>query len=353
MGIFPDFEGDLCKKHTFFKRIFKGWRSSGDFFKTNQNFSTFQNNLSMSNTQNTRVYGIAVTVLLLLAAGLGFFFWQKSKNYLAENEKMEAERQTLEAEKETVANSLDSLANAYAALRTENETLQGRVTSTAALVQQKETVIKQIRATSAKDLDALRAQVADLQKAKIEYETIISTLQGENSQLRDENKRLTGENTALKGSNTELTGQVQDLAKQLEEQIRKTQSASFRATSFRVELERRNDKLTSRAKKAREIFVSFDLADVPQAYQGQQKLYMVIRDEKGNPIVSTNPTKTTVYAPTGPVEIMAQQVKEVALEGTQRLTFNYKFDERLKAGNYVVAIYCDKGLLGASSFRLV
>ena len=98
--------------------------------------------------------------------------------------------------------------------------------------------------------------------------------------------------------------------------------------------------------------MSFDLADVPDIYQGPQKLYMVITDERGNPIASDNPTKATVYAPTGPVEIQAQQVKAVVLESTQRMSFHHKFDDKLKSGSYVVAIYCDKGLLGASSFKL-
>ncbi len=79
---------------------------------------------------------------------------------------------------------------------------------------------------------------------------------------------------------------------------------------------------------------------------------MVITDDRGTPIPTANPTKATVYAPTGPVEIQAQQVKEVALGPTQRMQFHHKFDEKMKAGNYVVAVYCDKGLLGASSFKL-
>lgn len=306
----------------------------------------------MSNTQNTRLYGFIVTVLLALAAVLGFFFWQKSKNYMAEKEKTEAERQELEIQKVVIERELDSLSNAYSYLRTENENLQGRVTSTAALVEEKENAIRQIKASTAADIAALRGQVAQLQRTKIELETIISTIRIENDSLRAENQRLTGENTELKGANTQLSGQVQDLAKQLEEQIRKTQSANFKATSFRVWTARKNEKLTTKARRSREIDVSFDLADVPEPYQGPQKLYMVITDEKGNPIPSTNPTKATVYAPTGPVEIQAQQVKAVVLESTQRMSFHHKFDEKLKSGNYVVAVYCDKGLLGASSFRL-
>lgn len=307
----------------------------------------------MSNNQNSNIYGIVVTVLLLLAAALGYFFWQKSRGYLAENEKVKIEKETLANEKAVIEATLDSLSSAYSALRTENESLQGRVNASAEIVQKKEATIQQIKNTAVKDVANLREQVEALRKAKIELETIISTLKAENDALKQENQRLTEENTQLKGSNTELTGQVQDLAKQLEEQIRKTQSAVFKASSFSVQLERKNDKLTYRAKKARELFISFDLADVPKPYQGQQKLYMVITDDKGNPVQSANPTKTTVYAPSGPVEIAAQQVKEVVLDNTQRLSFNHKLDERLKAGNYVVAIYCDKGLLGAATFKLV
>lgn len=307
----------------------------------------------MSDSQNSRIYGIVVTVLLALAAGLGFFFWQKSSNFQEEAAKADKEIIALEAEKQRIEQTLDSLSNAYASARTENETLQGKVSSSAEIIHQKEILIQKIRDTNSKDLQTLRAQVSDLQREKVAFETIISTLRAENDQLKNENKLLTDENNQLKGANADLETKTADLAKKLEEQIRKTQSATFRATSFRVELEKRGDRLTTRARRAREIFVSFDLADVPQSFQGQQKLYMVITDEKGNPIATTNPIKSTVYAPTGPVDIIAQQSKDVALENTQRLSFNYKFDERLKSGNYVVAIYCDKGLLGASSFRLV
>ncbi len=306
----------------------------------------------MSENQNSRVYGIVVTVLLILSAILGWFFWQKSRTVLSESKERQILLDSLTNVKLKIERELDSLSYAYSDLRTENESLQGKVTNTAALIEQKEIVIKQIKASNAKNLEELRKQVEDLQKTKTEYETIITVLRQENAQLKEENARLTGENEQLKGEKEQLSGQVTDLAKQLEEQIRKTQSATFKASSFRVEVERRNDKLTTKAKRARELLVSFDLADVPQPFQGPQKLYLVITDDKGNPVASKNPTKTTVYAPTGPVEIMAQQVKQVVLESTQRMSFVHKLEEKLKSGNYVVAIYCDKGLLGASSFRL-
>lgn len=306
----------------------------------------------MYNDRNTRAYGIAVTILLLLSAALGFVFWQKAKNYRLENERIETEKNNLQREKDHLTASLDSLYAAYSDVRIENENLQGRLSSSAEIIQKNEIVIRQIRAQSTREVGELRKQVEDLKRIKTEYETIISVLQKENEDLRNENTRLTQENTQLKGEREELSGQVSSLAKQLEDQIRKTQSASFRATSFRVELERRNDKLTTKARRVREVNISFDLADVPANFQGPENLYLVITDEKGNPIKSDNPMKATVYAPTGPVEIMALQKKAIVIQQTQRLSFTHKLDERIKTGNYVVAIYCDKGLLGASSFRV-
>ncbi len=306
----------------------------------------------MSDNQNSRAYGIIIALLLLLSAVMGYFFWQKSRTYVQETAKMELEKQQLELTKAQVEHALDSLSNSYADLRTENETLRGTITSTAALIQEKDAVIRNIKSSTAGDLQHLRDQVSTLEKTRIEYETIISTLKGENDALKAENQRLSGENATLKGSNSALNDQVAVLAKQLEEQIRKTQSATFKASSFRVTPVRRNDRLTAKAKRVRAIDVSFDLADVPANYQGTQKVYLVITDEKGVPIMSEGPTKATVHAPAGAVDITAQQMKTVVLESMQRLSFNFKFDDRLKSGSYVVAIYCDQGLLGASSFRL-
>lgn len=305
------------------------------------------------NSSNRSIFAIFTAILLLLAGVLGWFLWKQTKEMRAETEKKQQEYLALQQEKDQLIFSLDSLSTSYSNLRIEYENLEGKVVSSAKLVEQKEKVITEIRNTSAAELEALRRQVEDLRTNKAELGGLVEALQAENTALKNENTALKGENQQLQGKNEALTGQVSDLAKDLEAQIRKTQSANFKATAFRVEVERKGDKLTGKAKRAREINVSFDLADVPQQYQGPNKLYLVISDEKGNPIPTTNPIKQTVAAPTGPVDILAQQSRAVNLEKTQRIPFTYTFDDRLKGGNYIVAIYCDKGLLGVSSFRLM
>jgi len=299
----------------------------------------------MSTTGNSRIYSIIVTLLLLISAAIGWVFWDKSQKYQESLRQQEAVVDSLLQVKQQLEQELEALSQDYANLRTENESLQGQIAQSATIVEQKEITIKQIKTDASREVKALEKQIDELKKIKTEYETIISLLREENRQLREENQRLTEENT-------QLQGRVEDIAKQLEEQIRKTQSALFRATSFRVEVVRRADKLTAKARQARELLISFDLVDVPASFQGPQRLYLVVTDDKGKPIPTANPINATVYAPTGPVEIQAQQSKQVVLETTQRLSFTYHLEDRLKAGSYIAAIYCDKGLLGASSFRL-
>jgi regulator of replication initiation timing len=307
---------------------------------------------SQNNNQNSRTLVTTLILLLILSLGSSIYFWNKSRNAGASITSLTESVQALEAEKARIEHALDSLSAAYGEVRIENEGLRGKEASTAELIAQKDASIKKIKSQNNRELAALRAQLDELRQLKIEYETLITAVQVENEQLKAENQRLLGENQQLQTENSSLSGQVGDLAQKLEDQIRKTQSARFKATSFKVEIGRKNDKQTIRAKRAREINVGFDLIDVPEKYQGEQHLYLVITDEKGKAISSTKPIKTTIDAPTGSLQIEAQQVKAVSLAEKQRLSFNYRLDERLKSGNYVAAIYCNVGLLGASTFRL-
>ena len=309
-------------------------------------------NDNQNGNQGPRTLLTIAILLLILSIGASIYFWKKAKDAGMANSSLTENVESLQAQKAKLDQELDSLSLAYGDLRVENEDLRGKEATTAGLIAQKDATIKKIRSQNNREISELRTQLEELRQLKIEYETLITAVQTENEQLKAENERLLGENQELQTENTSLSGQVGDLAKKLEEQIRKTQSAKFKATAFRVEIGRRGDKQTLRAKKAREITVSFDLVDVPTSYHGDQHLYLAITDEKGKPIASSKPIKTTVEAPSGNLQIEAQQVKAVSLGETQRLSFTYKLDEKLKKGNYVAAIYCNVGLLGVSSFRL-
>jgi predicted RNase H-like nuclease (RuvC/YqgF family) len=306
----------------------------------------------MDKFERQRLYTILALLLLLLAGALGWFLWNKSQTYLVEKNKAVALYDSLTVVKARLETEVDSLQFSYDAVHAENTNLQGAMASATRNLREKDAAIAALKASNAGDIAGLNAQIEALQKAKTEFETVIGLLQSENQSLKTEVLTLKGQNETLSAENLQLSNEVSGLAKKLEDQIRATQSAIFKATAFRVEVEKRNDKLTTRAKRVREIAISFDLAGVPQPMQGQQKLYLAISDEYGKPIMDKANAVVNIDAPAQKVAITSQANKLVVLGETQRINFNYTIDERLGKGNYVVAIYCEKGLLGATSVRL-
>lgn len=130
--------------------------------------------------------------------------------------------------------------------------------------------------------------------------------------------------------------------------------AAFRANTFRIVAVKKSDKATAKSRKAREINIGFDLNTVPERYRGRRTLYLTLANEQGTPIKVEGGTPQTVRIPMdGNIfEIQAQQVMEVELSENQHLEFVVPLEERIQAGNYVAAVYSDKGKLGSASFYL-
>lgn len=288
-------------------------------------------------------------ILLLLAMGLGLWSWAKldtlQKTRAMETHQHEMVLDSLTQVKVGLEGTLDDLQTQFADLRHENDTLAQRMATATNIIAEKEVAIQEIKKKNVREESALRAQVQRLQSIKDRYETIIAVLDQKNAALMAENARL-------RGTTDSLSMEISDLGRRLEAQIRQTLSAQFKATSFRVEMERRNDHLTVRARRTRELNIIFDLNQVPANYQGNQELYLAITDDKGLPIASENPVQATIRTDKGTVAIIAQATQFQNINLNQRISMRYKLEDRLKKGTYVVSVYSEKGLLGVASFRL-
>ncbi len=289
-------------------------------------------------------------ILLLLLGGLGIWSWMRYDNLSSirqvETEQHEVVLDSLAQVKLALESQLDQLESDFSILRSENDTLANRLELSTNIIAAKEVAIQEIKGQNIREEGALRAQVQRLQTLKDRYETIIDV-------LSQKNTALTAENARLRGEADSLTTQISELGRQLEAQIRQTLSAKYKATSFRVEMERRNDKLTLRAKRTRELKVSFELNNVPASFQGSQQIYMAITDDKGIPIPIDNPIQATIKTEKGNVAIIAQATRLQNVIENQRILLSYKLDDRLKKGTYIVSVYSEKGLLGVASFRLI
>lgn len=308
----------------------------------------------MSTEKGLRTYGIVMTILFILAlAGFLITYFGKNK-VIAETS---SERDELLIERTNLERDLDSLQNVLQLASAENDSLEGSLSELQSLIEEKNALVSRLRAQSANTAKGLQNEINQLRQLRGELEGAIGQLQEENTTLRTENQRLTAENEQLTTERGQLTSQVEDLNKfnqTLQDQVAKLTRAGIKASAFRVDVETRSDKLTAKARRTREIAITFDLVDLPEEYQGEHTLYLVLTDVNGAllPIEGTM-TGANIPTPSGSaLQIQAQQTKDVNLSRAQRLSFNYPVEEKLKSGTYVATVYADFGILGSSSFRL-
>ncbi len=312
---------------------------------------------STEKEQRLRTYSTVMTILFLLALGGIIYLAVNRYQVKTDLSSTSTERDSLLVTRTNLENEVDSLSSAFANALAENDDLQGSMTDMQKMVAEKEAQIRQIRTQSTNTAEGLRKQVNQLQQIRGEMEGALGKLTQENTELRADNERLTGENTQLVTEKGQLSGQVADMQKfnsTLQNQVAKLTRAGVKASAFRVEVERRSNKLTTSARRTREVSITFDLVDLPEEFQGEHTLYLALTDVNGALLATggTN-TKASIPTPSGTnLEVVAQQTKQVNLAASQRLSFSYNVEEKLKAGTYVATVYADFGILGSSSFRL-
>ncbi len=182
---------------------------------------------------STENMALIALILLLLFAGFGVWSWMRlgtlEKVRQSEARQHEVVLDSLSQVKVALEDNLNQLEVAFADLSAGKDTLAKRLATATNIIAEKEIVIREIKSQNVREEKALRAQVQRLQTMKDRYETIIAVLDQKNAALRAENARL-------RGTTDSLSLQISDLGKQLEAQIRRTLSAQYKATSFRVEV---------------------------------------------------------------------------------------------------------------------
>ncbi|MFK7934731.1 MAG: hypothetical protein AB8G22_14570 [Saprospiraceae bacterium] len=304
--------------------------------------------------------GILIALALLFGIG-SCYFWNSSRQLGSQNLALKAEVEDLNQLKGSLETDIDSLQAAYATVVSENGELKGNLEEAEKRLAERESQLRRLRRSyktvqaEADDSASLRSQLEGLINAKSALEADISNLRTENQRLQEENAALASQVESANQKNTQLSGQVQDLDaknKAIRDRLDKLAPAGFRASAFRVEVEKRNNKLTSKARAAKEVSVSFDLINVPEDKQGLHKLYVAVTNFQGTPVKTTSSQSVTISNATETVTIDALTTKETNLNESQRLKLSFTPDQRLSPGYYNVFIYSDLGYLGSTSLRL-
>ena len=301
---------------------------------------------------------ILTVVAIILALGWAYTSWwgfglKGEKEALAnKNKSLNTELSELGILKEDLANEVDSLQSAYDMLAEENVSLQGDLDASRERVKRRDYTIKSVKASnkeSEAQMSSLRNEIQSLISSRAQLQNSINALQAENDSLRTR----TGVLEADLGVAREDNALLAKLNQSIEEEVGRLTLENFKASGFRVEMEKKwKSKATAKSRKAKKMLASFDLANVPEKYQGVRPIYLVITDDKGTPIKLANPVNATVAVNGQATNIIAAEAKEINIADTQRISFKHTLKERLKAGFYRVTVYTDIGLLGASSIRL-
>ena len=306
----------------------------------------------MKMEKKIRIYSAVMTSLFVLSAVTGTYYWKVSADRAAVNMDLGKEKETLLVEKGILSAQLESLHQTFEAAKAENSELRGTISKNELTLSEKDNQLNKLKKQSTKDrltIDDLRKEVAEMRNTKTNLEQEILALKSENQSLRAENSQLSAELHTAKRENTELANRISDL--NVVAQNTKL-PGGMRTSAFRVEVEKRNDKLTVKSKKAKELVISFDMMDVPSDMQGVQKLFLAISDNKGTPVKSKDATPVKVGTEDDAKEVVIHQSKEINLTQGQRLSFNYQLDDKLKPGTYRAAIYTKEGWIGSVSFRV-
>lgn len=207
---------------------------------------------------------IISAILFIALLGVGYWGYSTNKDKAAKVDQLSQQLNELDELKVNLQLEVDSLQNAYANLANENELLQGSVESAQKSIAEKDALIKKIRTTSTTESKNLKTQIQQLVGVRSDLQSSINRLQEENDSLRIVTGQLSSDLALAKSENTALT----NLNKTIQEEVKRLTLANFKASAFRVEVEKRRPKATAKAGRARRILVSFDLTSVAPEYRG-------------------------------------------------------------------------------------
>lgn len=301
-------------------------------------------------------YAGGITALTILSFVGLFFFWNAKRNLETINAEMSDAISAYDLKIKGLNGEIDSLMGAYASLSAENEDLQGSVENANLQLAARDAELSKIKRQSSKNLKAKQAELDQLMAFKASLEETMANLQAENQQLRNENTLLSRQLQDAQVENERLVNRMDDLEtdnQYLQRNLDRLAPTGIQGAAFRVEVQKRNDQLTVKGKRARQVDVSFDLIGVPEEWQGQQTLYLSLVDNKGLPVKTANNRSEQFQLANGQVLSFDSQLsKDFNISTSQRLAFHIPLDEKIPAGYYRANIYTKAGLVGSASFRL-
>ena len=296
--------------------------------------------------------------LLALATVIAVYFGFNSNYFKGETAKLQGELSELNDTKAQLEGDLQDLEENYDLQITENEALQAEIEERVAEVENLQNRLAQVRnklASSQASSAKIKERLAQLEDLKTALESDIENLKVENSELMASNDllsdELTASNQVIERLNLEVD-QLNESNRVLNEKLFTVAPAGYRADNFSIVAEKRNDKLTNKAKQVDEVKVKFNLNNVPREKHGESELYIAITDLRGDEVAVIPAQSVMVRGRNQDLKVKAADVQKVTLKDSQAIGMSFKPSDNMEGGEYNLMVYSADGYLGSTGFVL-
>jgi hypothetical protein len=288
-----------------------------------------------------------IGLLVALLGTWGYIIWDKNKVKETLQQK-DMQYAKVSADQEDLQKQLNDAIFQYDQLKTENVKKDSVITAKDREISDKKTRIQSLinkANASAPELAEARRLIASLNSDIASYKTQIEELQAQNSQLTQEKEYVTQERDQARrdydSSKVVISKREEDI-KEKEKVI--DIGSTLRASNFDINgiNERRGGKtnITSKAKKADMLRITFDLDENRIAPSGTKDIYICITDPEGKPVgvealgsakFVTREEGEKIY--TGKVDVNYTQGQR------QSVKFEWKPNSKFSTGDYKIQVY--------------
>ncbi len=294
---------------------------------------------SKKNATRLIILGILVALIAIAAAVLGYHYFY-TKPLLEENEEL---KELAELEKQEMESQYRDFDVQYEMLQSQlsNDSLIAQIENERRHTQQLLEELERTKATDAAEIKRLKAEIASLREVLKSYIVQVDSLNRLNQSLSEEN-------TQIKAQVAEQSTQISTLSterNQLKDKV--NIAAQLDATGFWVTPKNKKSKDTQKVKDVKKLAFGFTIVKNVTAQNGQRIIYARIL-KPDNSVMGLK--GTFAYENT---QLEYTEKKYIDYTGEEeKVTMYSDVTEFLEAGTYKLFVFCDKQMIGQTSFTL-
>ena len=285
------------------------------------------------------IIGVVVALIAIAAAVLTYHHFY-TKPLLQENEDL---KELAELEKQEMETQYRDFDLQYEMLQSQlsNDSLIAQIENERRHTQQLLEELERTKATDAAEIKRLKAEIASLREVLRSYIMQVDSLNRINQSLHEENTQIKEQ---ISVANTQITN-LSTERNQLKDKV--NIAAQLDATGFWVTPKDKKSKEAKKVKDVKKLAFGFTIVKNVTAQNGQRTLYARIL----KPDNSVMGNKGTFPYENTTLEYTEKKYIDYTGE-EEKITMYTDVTEFLEAGTYKLFLFCDKQMIGQTSFTL-